>query len=332
MPRVSADADSVSAMRITRSAMGTVRISRYSGRARSFSRSVVNAPRVATDWRRSVMSPRSTGKNRKITATIMMKRSGRCSSRSAASVRPASSRPIISSIEIHTAAMRGKSTSKNEIVVCGNSASAAKSAARSPTPARAGATPPSVMDKTTSAPKTQNARRLFAAETAAIVARKKASFVIGWNRARLRVSGGDSVGRKLSIARRTADRSLSLFNGSSESSVFEALFENAMQRSQTAAISSRSCVITRTVFVSAILRISAAHDSRLSASCPAVGSSSTTIGFSDKNAVISVSFCIWPPESENGCRSRHAHMPMRCKRDSACAVNSGVSAWPYCSS
>ena len=36
MPRVSAEADSVSAMRMTRSAMGTVRISRYDGSARSF--------------------------------------------------------------------------------------------------------------------------------------------------------------------------------------------------------------------------------------------------------------------------------------------------------
>ena len=59
-------------------------------------------------------------------------------------------------------------------------------------------------------------------------------------------------------------------------------------------------VMMRTVFSFRISRISAAHCPRLSASCPAVGSSSMTMALSDKYAVISVSRCICPPEREKG--------------------------------
>ena len=81
-----------------------------------------------------------------------------------------------------------------------------------------------------------------------------------------------------------------------------------MQRSHAPAISSGSWVMMRTVFSFRISRISAAHRSRLSASCPAVGSSSMTIGLSDRYAIISVRRCICPPEREKGCRLRQSHI------------------------
>ncbi len=105
-----------------------------------------------------------------------------------------------------------------------------------------------------------------------------------------------------------------------------------MQRSHAPAISSGSWVMMRTVFSFRISRISAAHRSRLSASCPAVGSSSMTIGLSDRYAIISVRRCICPPEREKGCRLRQSHISILFSSASVFASNSGVTACPYCSS
>ena len=88
----------------------------------------------------------------------------------------------------------------------------------------------------------------------------------------------------------------------------------------------------RTVFSFRISQISSAHRARLSASCPAVGSSSMTIGLSDRYAIISVRRCICPPEREKGCRSRQSHISILFSSVSVFASNSGVTVWPYCSS
>ena len=119
MPRVSAEADSVSAMRMTRSAMGTVRISRYDGSARSFCHGVTNAPRVADGLSRSsFMSPRrqtACRKKRKITASDHNEpvfRQVQITQRTPGYGMALHSRPISVRMEMPTAtAYRGNSTS-----------------------------------------------------------------------------------------------------------------------------------------------------------------------------------------------------------------------------
>src|SRR5699024_11129982 len=76
IPRVSAEAESVSAIRITRRASGTMKISIYSGKQNILFAVLEKAPRVWIDWDISFISLEITGKNRKITEMIMIRLSG----------------------------------------------------------------------------------------------------------------------------------------------------------------------------------------------------------------------------------------------------------------
>ena len=89
------------------------------------------------DCRRSFMSPDSTGKKRKITATIIMSRSGKRILRSAARVRLASFLPISVRMEMPMAIIRGNSTSRKENTVPGSSVFAAHSTPKLIPPASA---------------------------------------------------------------------------------------------------------------------------------------------------------------------------------------------------
>ena len=95
------------------------------------------------DCRSNFMSPDRTGKKRKITATIMISRSGRRRLRSAARVRLASFRPISVRMEMPTAMIRGNSTSIKENTVPGSRAFAAHSSPKLIPPASAVPSQPS---------------------------------------------------------------------------------------------------------------------------------------------------------------------------------------------
>ena len=76
MPLVSADAESASAMRMTLSAIGTVCISIYSGKAFSFYNADEKAHLVSIERFISFISSESVGKNLKTTEHIIIILSG----------------------------------------------------------------------------------------------------------------------------------------------------------------------------------------------------------------------------------------------------------------
>ena len=99
---------------------------------------------------------------------------------------------------------------------------------------------------------------------------------------------------------------------------------------ETAAMNSKSWLMTSTIFCFFISFISSTMVSKLFLSIPDVGSSKTITCLSERYAIIKVNFCICPPEREKGCLFLCSHILNRLSSGSISTYFDGFA--PYFSS